>query len=107
MGHGVKIEDLIKEQLNGQKYIKMNPSGSIYFIPGCNPEYGTLCGTNMFAIGKGKKRYMIDACQSDQWEFLENVKAFMKDQNCYFEKIFISHSHFDHMDGAYNLVALM
>ena len=76
-------------------------------IPGENPEYGTLCGTNMYAIGRGKKRFMIDACSSDRWEFLDNVRNFMKDHDCYFDKIFVTHAHFDHMDGAYNLVELM
>ena len=43
----------------------MNEKGSIFMIPGENPDFGTLCGTNMYAIGRGKKRYMIDACSSD------------------------------------------
>ena len=28
----------------------------------------------------------------------------MKENDCYFEKIFITHSHFDHMGGAINVI---
>ena len=73
-------------------------------IPGENPEYGTLCGTNMYAVGLGRKRFMIDACSADQEQFLYNVTKFMDENDCYFDKIFVSHAHFDHMDGAYDLI---
>jgi hypothetical protein len=48
--------------LKGQNYLKLNKQGSIYLIPGENPDVGMLCGTNVYAIGRGKKKYIIDAC---------------------------------------------
>ena len=76
-------------------------------IPGENPEFGTLCGTNMYAIGTGKERYMIDACSMNQQKFLSNVKTFCEDFSCSFTKILITHAHYDHMDGAQEIVNLM
>jgi hypothetical protein len=31
-------------------------------IPGENPDYGMLCGTNVYAVGYNDKWFMIDAC---------------------------------------------
>ena len=104
---GQSIEDVIKEQLGGKSYLKMNEEGSVHLIPGENPEFGTLYGTNMFALGTGKKRFMIDACGGNQSSFLENVKKFCVDQNCYFEMIFVTHGHFDHFEGAQDIIDLM
>lgn len=67
---------------------------------------GMLSGTNCYAIGVGQKRFLIDACLKDYEPFLDNLERFMKEQNCYFEKVFITHSHFDHMAGAYSVVEL-
>ena len=55
----------------------MNETGSIYMIPGENPDFGMMCGSNVFAIGTGTARYMIDACVKDHAKFLRNVKAFV------------------------------
>jgi len=66
-----------------------------------------LCGSNVFAVGLGKKRFLIDACQNDQEKFLRNIEVFMNDQDCYFEGVLITHSHFDHFGGAYDIVKLM
>lgn len=76
-------------------------------IPGENPNYGMLFGSNIFAVGIGKKRYLIDACQNDYEKFLSNVEAFVTDHDCYFEGILITHAHFDHMGGAFDVVKLM
>ena len=59
--------------------MKLNDHGSIYLIPGENPDVGMLCGTNCYAIGTGKKRYLIDACVKDHQKFLDNVTNFVKD----------------------------
>ena len=66
-----------------------------------------LCGTNCFAIGNGSNRVLIDACKKDHDVFLKNVACFVTEQNCYIESILITHSHYDHMDGAMNLIELM
>jgi len=65
-----------------------------------NPDFGMLCGTNCFALGTGEKRYLIDACQKDHQKFLDNVQKFVTEEKCFFDGIFITHSHHDHMDGA-------
>ena len=78
----------------------MNDLGTIHNIPGENPLPGLLCGTNNFAIGVGKKRFLIDACMYEHKPFIKNIEKFMVENDCYFEKIFITHSHFDHMGGA-------
>ena len=88
----------LKEQLDGQSFVKLDEG--VFLIPGLNPDFGVLCGTNVFAIGKGKERYLVDACKKDHGLFLDNLKAFMKEENCYIKGVFITHSHYDHMDGA-------
>jgi glyoxylase-like metal-dependent hydrolase (beta-lactamase superfamily II) len=76
-------------------------------IPGENPDYGMMCGTNVYAVGKGKHFYMIDACVKDHQRFLENVEKFTTDLDCQFDGILITHAHHDHMDGALNVIELM
>ena len=34
---------------------------------------GFLAGTNVYMIGTGKKRFMIDACIMNNLKYLENV----------------------------------
>ena len=81
--------------------------GSIHLIPGENPNYGMLFGSNIFAIGVGKKRFLIDACQINSGKFLSNVEAYVSDFDCDIEGIFITHAHYDHMGGALDVVKLM
>ena len=76
-------------------------------VPGMNPDVGMLCGTNVYAIGTGKKRYLVDAGEKDIPRFLSNLKQFVTDQDCIIEAIFVTHSHFDHMEGAMNIIELM
>jgi hypothetical protein len=49
----------------------------VHLIPGFNLDEGVLCGTNVYAIGKGKKRILIDACKEDHKPFLDNVREFL------------------------------
>lgn len=48
-------------------------------IPGENPDFGMLCGTNVYAIGTGEKRYLIDACVNNHQKFIDNVSKFLDD----------------------------
>ena len=68
--------------MGGRSYLKLNENGTIFIIPGENPDYGILCGTNVYAVGKGKHFYMIDACVRDHPKFLENVEKFTTDMDC-------------------------
>jgi len=79
---------------------------SVWLIPGENAGPGFLCGTNVYIIGKGKQRFMIDACTKNNLEFLGNIEAFMLSHNCFISKIFVTHGHFDHYQGAYDVVKL-
>ena len=38
---------------------------------------------------------------------MENVREFVLKEGVCFKAIFITHGHYDHMEGAYNLVNLM
>ena len=91
--------------MNGEKYLKLTES--IHMIPGINLDPGVLCGTNCYVIGTGKNRFIIDACKKDHQIFLDNVKDFVQKESVCFEAIFITHGHYDHMEGAYNLISLM
>ena len=66
-----------------------------------------LFGSNIFAVGLGKKRFLIDACQGNSEKFLKNVEAYVTAFDCDIEGIFITHAHHDHMGGAYDVVKLM
>ena len=101
------MQEAIKEQLGGKSYLKLNEQGSIFLVPGENLDQGVLCGTNCFAIGVGPKRYLIDACKKDHEIFLNNLTTFCQEQNCSIGTVFITHAHYDHMDGAQNIVDLM
>ena len=54
---------------------------NIFFLPGENPNSATLRGTNVYIIGTGKKRTMLDAADlyGKNAEFMENLRLFMKD----------------------------
>ena len=79
----------------------------MFLIPGLNLDPGPICGTNCFAVGIGPKRYLIDACKKDHPIFINNLRRFCLEQNCYFDRVLITHAHYDHMDGAINVVQLM
>mmetsp|Transcript_24502 Transcript_24502/g.38004 ORF Transcript_24502/g.38004 Transcript_24502/m.38004 type:complete len:129 (-) Transcript_24502:844-1230(-) len=100
IGDHDEIEQFLLDTLKGRHYIKLNESGSVHLIPGMNPDIGMLCGTNVYAIGTGKKRFLVDAGERDVEKFLENVEKFVTDMDCDIEGILITHSHFDHMEGA-------
>jgi len=52
-------KQLLERRVPQKNYIILSPS--ITLIPGGNPGLFTLQGTNVFIVGKGKRRVMIDA----------------------------------------------
>lgn len=73
MGDAEDLAEKVRVQLDGKRYIKLSESGGIHMIPGENLIPGMLCGTNCYAIGTGKKRFLIDACLKDCKPFLRNL----------------------------------
>ena len=80
-------------------------------IPGENPGPFTLCGTNCFILGKGKTRSMVEAGDYPEknTKFLENLTKYLKDNEgeVEFENIFITHAHYDHFGGVYDVLKLL
>ena len=91
--------------MGGKGYQQLDDG--VFLIAGGNVDIGELCGTNCFAVGRGKERWLIDACKNHHQIFLDNIKNFLSDQNCNFEAIFITHAHYDHMDGIQQLVEFL
>lgn len=102
-----QLAEALDKQLDGKNYVALNEHKSVYLIPGLNLDDGVLCGTNCYAIGRGQKRILIDACKYNAGKFLYNLESFVTEQECYFDSILITHAHYDHMDGAQNVVDLM
>ena len=98
------VTQFVEATLQGRHYLRMNEEATVYMIPGMNPGNGMLCGTNCYAVGTGPKRFLIDAAEKDRPKFLENIEAFVRDKNCAFEGLLITHSHYDHMDGALQII---
>lgn len=57
----------------------------------------TLQGTNIYLIGTGPRRILLDAGQGGFPEYVENLKSFLSEQNVSVERIIISHWHHDHI----------
>jgi glyoxylase-like metal-dependent hydrolase (beta-lactamase superfamily II) len=82
----------------------------IYHIPGDNPGQFTLCGTNCFVVGQGKNRVMIESGDYPERNqlFLENFNKFMDDfGDIQISKIFITHAHYDHFGGLYDVLKIL
>jgi hypothetical protein len=71
------VHEILRKQMDGKSYLKLNETGSICMIPGENPDVGMLCGTNVYAIGTGQKRYLVDACVNNHKKFIDNIKSFL------------------------------
>ena len=56
-------------------------SNRIWFISACNPDYFTLCGTNIFLVGAGKNKTMIDCGHPGNLQFQANLKNFLTEHD--------------------------
>ncbi|GAB0090228.1 Beta-lactamase-like protein 2 homolog [Sergentomyia squamirostris] len=74
-------------------------SQSIIRILGCNPGKMTLQGTNVYLIGTGRKRLLLDAGAPDRPEFIDNLVKVLKEENAVIDNIVITHWHGGHLDG--------
>jgi len=78
-------------------------SGIVWRILGCNSGPMTLQGTNVYLIGNGPKRILIDAGQDGFPEYVDNLSKLLKQENATVEKIVITHWHQDHIGGLVDL----
>jgi ribonuclease/clavin/mitogillin len=74
-------------------------SGLVWRILGCNPGPMTLQGTNLYLVGNGTKRILIDAGQNGFPECVENLNNLLAEQKTSIDKILITHWHEDHIGG--------
>jgi len=76
-------------------------------VLGQNPSPYTLNGTNVFLVGTGRKRILIDAAEKIKGnaEFVQILGEFMDRQQCDgLEMILITHMHGDHFGGCESLL---
>jgi ribonuclease/clavin/mitogillin len=70
----------------------------------------SLTGTNCFVVGSGATRVLIDACDLPEHnsQFLINFSKFLEDHpKVAIDKIFITHSHHDHIGGVEQVVGIL
>lgn len=68
------------------------------------PGPGFLAGTNVYMIGTGNKRFMIDACIKNNLKYLENIRNFVTDQQCYID---VSVSSYDYYRAFSSLIVTL
>ncbi len=68
-------------------------SGLVWRILGCNSGPMTLQGTNVYLVGSGPKRVLIDAGQDGFPEYVNNLTKLLTEQSVIIDKIVITHWH--------------
>lgn len=80
-------------------------SDRVVRILGRNPSRFTLTGTNMYLVGTGKSRILIDAGEG-KVGVLQDLLEVMQERGCtQLEQIVITHWHHDHVMGIPELLA--
>jgi len=79
-------------------------SGRVWRVLGRNPSDFSLTGTNMYVVGTGKKRILIDAGEGRPG-VLEDLVEVLKAEGCEgLSQIIITHWHHDHLLGLPSLL---
>jgi len=85
------------------KVSKLSPR--VWRVLGCNPGPMTLQGSNVYLIGTGPKRILLDSGQQGFPEYVSNLSKVLKDENVTVEKIILTHWHHDHIGGLVDLAS--
>ncbi len=79
-------------------------SGLVTRILGCNPSPMTLQGTNVYLLGRGPKRVLVDTADGHQPEFFENLRGVLEEDACVIEAVVLTHWHHDHVGGVQHIL---
>lgn len=81
-------------------------STRIIRILGCNPSPMTLQGTNTYILGTGKRRILLDTGEGNIPQYINHLKAVLRNEGCTLAHIFLSHWHIDHVGGLRDVLDL-
>lgn len=74
-------------------------SSKLIRILGCNPGPMTLQGTNIYLLGNGQRRLLIDTGDANIPECMQNLKAVLIEEKATISNIILTHWHHDHIGG--------
>jgi ribonuclease/clavin/mitogillin len=72
---------------------------SVWRILALNPSPYTLQGSNIYLVGASNHKYLIDAGDGANQQYLDNLKDLLVSSNTVTIDILITHYHHDHSDG--------
>ena len=76
-------------------------------IAGANPSQASLLGSNIYLVGSGPEKIMIDSGDFNSSGFLQNFGEYLNQNNACISKILITHGHGDHFGGLHDLVSFL